>query len=68
MNKSWTTEELADLLLRATGEECACNINRIDEWLPQRCQFTKWNECPTPSEENGCWREYVRHIEGEHDE
>ena len=56
----WTTEEVAELLSNLFGDECACNYNGIDEWLPERCKYTEIaEECPNPKEKHGCWMQFL---------
>lgn len=56
----WTTEEVAELLFNLFGDECACNYNGIDEWLPERCKYTEIaDECPNPKEKHGCWMQFL---------
>lgn len=56
----WTTEEVAEILARVLGDECACNFNGIDEWLPSACKYAD-TECPTPKEKHGCWMQFLMH-------
>ena len=59
-NGKWTTEEVAELLSNLFGDECACNYNGIDEWLPERCKYTEIaEECPNPKEKHGCWMQFL---------
>ena len=56
----WTTEEVAEMLFILFGDECACNYNGIDEWLPERCKYTEIaEECPHPKEKHGCWMQFL---------
>ena len=56
----WTTEEVAEILFNAFGDDCACNFNGIDEWLPERCKYTEIaDECPEPKEKHGCWMQFL---------
>ena len=56
----WTTEEVAEILFNAFGDDCACNFNGIDEWLPERCKYTEIaDECPNPKEKHGCWMQFL---------
>lgn len=56
----WTTEEVAELLFNIFGDDCACNFNGIDEWLPERCKYTEIaDECPEPKEKHGCWMQFL---------
>lgn len=55
---TWTTEEVAEILARVLGDECACDFNGIDEWLPESCKYAD-TECPTPKEKHGCWIQFL---------
>lgn len=59
-----TETEVAQILTDAFGGSCACNINGNDEWLPFVCKYCEGEtpECPEPKETNGCWLEYLRHL------
>lgn len=60
MSGKWTTEEVAELLFNIFGDDCACNYNGIDEWLPERCKYTEIaEECPNPKEKHGCWMQFL---------
>ena len=37
----FTLDQVAELLHEAFGDECACNFNGNDEWLPQACRFAR---------------------------
>ena len=58
--KDWTytLEEVAEILRDMFGDECACNYNDIDEWLPMACKYAE-NDCPNPKEKNGCWKQFL---------
>ena len=67
-NEPLTLETVAEILAENFGDECACNFNGNDEWLPEVCQYE--NTCPNPPERLGCWMEFLRHkyrrsLEGE---
>lgn len=69
----WTTEEVAEILFNAFGDDCACNFSGIDEWLPERCKYTEIaDECPNPKEKHGCWMQFLLQggadMEGEQDD
>lgn len=51
-------ETVAEMLAELFGDECCCNYNDIDEWLPFVCELH--DECPSPKE-NGCWKQYIKH-------
>lgn len=54
----WTTDEVAELLANIFGDECACNWNGNDEWLPEVCKYAE-TTCPSPKEANGCWKQFL---------
>lgn len=56
-----TIDKAAEMLSNLFGNECACNFNNIDEWLPQRCKYCAAGECPDPSDEHGCWKQFLIH-------
>ena len=56
--QAWTTEEVAEILANLIGDECACNFNGIDEWLPERCKYAE-STCPNPKEKHGCWMQFL---------
>lgn len=58
-NEWVTLETVAEILAEHFGDECACNFNGNDEWLPEVCQYE--NTCPNPPERLGCWMEFLRH-------
>lgn len=59
-DKSWTytIEEVAEILHDMFGDDCACNYNDIDEWLPQSCKYAE-TECPNLKEKHGCWKQFL---------
>lgn len=69
-NEPLTLELVAEILAEQFGDECACNFNGNDEWLPMMCHYG--DVCPDPPEHLGCWMEllrnkYCRPPEGEED-
>ena len=52
--------EVAELLRLMFNDDCACNYNGNDEWLPFKCKFAL-TDCPMPQERLGCWMEFVEH-------
>lgn len=54
----WTTEQVAEMLTNLFGDECACNFNDIDEWLPLACKYAD-TQCPHPKEKHGCWMQFL---------
>lgn len=54
-----TLDRVAEILAEQFGDECACNLNGNDEWLPEVCKYQ--DTCPNPSDYLGCWMELLRH-------
>lgn len=52
--------EVAELLRLMFNDDCACNYNGNDEWLPEKCKFAL-TDCPMPQERLGCWMEFVEY-------
>lgn len=38
---TYTAHEVAVILADAFGDDCACNFNSNDEWLPYLCELRK---------------------------
>lgn len=57
-NEPLTLEMVAEILAEQFGDECACNVNGNDEWLPMMCHYG--DVCPDPPEHLGCWMELLR--------
>ena len=57
-NEPLTLEMVAEILSEQFGDECACNVNGNDEWLPMMCRYG--DVCPYPPEHLGCWMELLR--------
>lgn len=55
----WNNHEVACLLAELFDDDCACNFNGIDEWLPLKCDFAK-TRCPYPVGV-ACWEQYLKH-------
>ena len=54
----YTVHDVAVILASAIGDDCACNINSNDEWLPQLCELQE--ACPHPVGV-ACWEQYLKH-------
>lgn len=61
MDKTFTLDEVAQILADMFDDCCACNYNGNDEWLPQKCKYGM-TDCPDPPDHLGCWKEYLLHI------
>ena len=57
-NEPLALELVAEILAEQFGDECACNFNGNDEWLPMMCHYG--DVCPDPPEHLGCWMELLR--------
>lgn len=63
--KSLSVEAAAELLYAALGyDECACNFNGIDEWLPFFCKYSKDGTCPDPEGYLACWIQFIKNYHG----
>lgn len=52
-------DTVAEMLAELFGEECCCNYNGIDEWLPYLCEYSE--TCPDTIGKNGCWKQLIKH-------
>ena len=59
--KLYTRHEVAVILAEAFGDNCACNFNSNDEWLPEKCELL--SACPNPVGV-ACWEQYLKYKEG----
>lgn len=55
----YNAHEVACILAEVTGDDCACNVNGNDKWLPLFCELQE--ACPHP-EGVACWEQYVKHF------
>ena len=56
----WNNHTVACLLAELFGDDCACNYNGIDEWLPEKCEVI--DACPNPVGV-ACWEQFLKHRE-----
>lgn len=54
----WNNHTVACLLAEIFGDNCACNFNGIDEWLPEKCEVI--DSCPNPVGV-ACWEQFLKH-------
>lgn len=54
----WNNHTVACLLAEIFGDNCACNFNGIDEWLPEKCE--EIDSCPNPVGV-ACWEQFLTH-------
>ena len=45
-NGLYTANEVAVIIADLFCDDCACNFNDIDEWLPFKCELL--DACPNP--------------------
>lgn len=57
----YNAHEVAELLADVIGDDCACNINNNDEWLPLKCDFSE--TCCPDVIGVACWEQYLKHKE-----
>lgn len=62
LDSRYTVHDVAVILSEATGDECACNVNGNDEWLPFKCELQ--DLCPD-AVGVVCWEQYLKWKEGE---
>lgn len=60
--KRYTAHEVAVILAEFTGDDCACNFNGIDGWLPEKCELL--DACPN-TVGVACWEQYLKYREHE---
>ena len=60
----WNNHKVACLLAEMFGDDCACNFNGIDQWLPRKCDFAE-TVCPHPAGV-ACWEQFLKHRSDEH--
>lgn len=54
----YTAHEVAVIISDLFGDNCACNFNDIDEWLPYKCELL--DACPNPCGV-ACWEQYLKY-------
>ena len=54
-------DKVAEMLRIMFDDDCACNYNGNDEWLTTKCKYAE-TDCPTPKDNLGCWKEFVKHF------
>ena len=57
-NGLYTAHEVAVIIANLFGDNCACNFNDIDEWLPFKCELL--DACPNPCGV-ACWEQYLKY-------
>lgn len=54
----WNNHTVACMLAELFDDDCACNYNGIDEWLPEKCEVI--DACPNLAGV-ACWEQYLKH-------
>ena len=54
----WNNHTVACMLAELFDDDCACNYNGIDEWLPNKCELL--DACSNPVGV-ACWEQYLKH-------
>lgn len=57
-NGLYTAHEVAVIIADLFGDDCACNFNDIDEWLPLKCELIE--SCPNTFGV-ACWEQYLKY-------
>ena len=55
---SYTAHEVAEIIAELFGDNCACNFNDINEWLPFKCELI--DACPN-TVGVACWEQYLKY-------
>lgn len=54
----WNNHTVACMIAELFDDDCACNYNGIDEWLPEKCEVI--DACPNPVGV-ACWEQFLKH-------
>ena len=54
----YTAHEVDVILADAFGDDCSCNFNGNDEWLPYLCELQE--ACQNPCGV-ACWEQYLKY-------
>lgn len=57
--KQYNIHEVACILAELFDDNCACNYNDINDWLPNHCDFAQ-TSCPDPDGVS-CWEQYLKY-------
>ena len=57
-NGLYTAHEIAVIIADLFGDDCACNFNGNDGWLPYLCELQ--DACPHPCGV-ACWEQYLKY-------
>lgn len=60
----YNSHEVAEIIADLFGDNCACNFNSIDEWLPFKCELQ--DVCPYPVGV-ACWEQYLKYRDAKMD-
>lgn len=62
----YNNHEVATIIADLLDDDCACNFNDNNEWLPEYCDF-KDTCCPHPVGV-ACWEQYLKYREHKKDQ
>lgn len=54
----YTAHEVAEIIAELYADDCACNSDGNDEWLPEFCEFSQ-TVCPNPAGV-ACWEQWLK--------
>lgn len=57
-SEAMSVNEVAELLAELFEDNCACNYDGIDEWLPYYCEVPG-TVCPHPCGVE-CWKQFLK--------
>lgn len=57
-NNVYTAHEVAEILAELYADDCACNSDGNDEWLPKYCEFAE-TVCPHLAGV-ACWEQWLK--------
>ena len=60
----YNAHEVAVIIADLFRDDCACNFNSIDEWLPFKCELQ--DACPNPVGV-ACWEQYLKYRDAKMD-
>ena len=55
-----SVKDAANIIAELFGDDCACNFNGIDGWLPQYCEHAA-TDCPHTAGTT-CWEQYIKYL------
>lgn len=59
-------DKVAEMFCEAFGDDCPCNYNNIDEWLPALCGVDSF--CGRHDDKLHCWKLFINHYDERREE